>query len=192
MRARDQVDARSCPITTDRSDASRPPSSWSSCSAAFRCRLSIDSLCGKLSGRRMGPQTMFGHAERLRECEDGPRLAAKQPAQSLLRGLPPDLSADAGRGSFMTLLPKRRRYSFGFRPPTWHAPKILGLLADRNIALCISDHHVAPLYGNAPLTSSTCGAMVRAAACGNWLPSSAGSVKHRATWAQELVVVGFG
>ena len=54
-------------------------------------------------------------------------------------------SADAGRlGSFLTLLPEHRRYSFEFRHPSWYAPKILGMLADRNIAICISDHHDAP------------------------------------------------
>ena len=63
----------------------------------------------------------------------------------ILFQLPPDFSADAGRlGTFLTLLPERRRYSFEFRHPSWYAPKILGMLADRNIALCISDHHDAP------------------------------------------------
>jgi uncharacterized protein YecE (DUF72 family) len=52
---------------------------------------------------------------------------------------------DAGRlGSFLTLLPERRRYSFEFRHPSWYAPNILRMLGDRNVALCISDHHDAP------------------------------------------------
>ena len=63
----------------------------------------------------------------------------------ILFQLPPDFSADAGRlGSFLTLLPEHRRYSFEFRHPSWYAPNILRMLADRNIALCISDHHDAP------------------------------------------------
>jgi uncharacterized protein YecE (DUF72 family) len=56
----------------------------------------------------------------------------------------PDFAADAGRlGCFLTLLPEGRRYSFEFRHPSWYAENILRLLADRNIALCISDHHDA-------------------------------------------------
>jgi uncharacterized protein YecE (DUF72 family) len=63
----------------------------------------------------------------------------------ILFQLPPDFAADVGRlGSFLTLLPEHRRYSFEFRHPSWYAPNILRLLADRNIALCISDHHDAP------------------------------------------------
>jgi uncharacterized protein YecE (DUF72 family) len=63
----------------------------------------------------------------------------------ILFQLPPDFAADAGRlTSFLTLLPERRQYSFEFRHPSWYAPRILRVLADRNIALCISDHHEAP------------------------------------------------
>jgi uncharacterized protein YecE (DUF72 family) len=63
----------------------------------------------------------------------------------ILFQLPPDFAADAGRlGSFLTLLPEHRRHSFEFRHPSWYAPNILRMLADRNIALCISDHHDAP------------------------------------------------
>ena len=45
---------------------------------------------------------------------------------------------------FLALLPEHRRYSFEFRHPSWYAPKILRMLADRNISFCISDHHDAP------------------------------------------------
>jgi uncharacterized protein YecE (DUF72 family) len=49
------------------------------------------------------------------------------------------------RGHFVSdNLPERRQYSFEFRHPSWYAPRILRALADRNIALCISDHHDAP------------------------------------------------
>ncbi|HEY6733737.1 MAG TPA: DUF72 domain-containing protein [Roseiarcus sp.] len=63
----------------------------------------------------------------------------------ILFQLPPDFVADASRlGAFLKLLPERRRYSFEFRHPSWYAANILRILADRNIALCISDHHDAP------------------------------------------------
>jgi uncharacterized protein YecE (DUF72 family) len=63
----------------------------------------------------------------------------------ILFQLPPDFAADASRlGAFLKLLPERRRYSFEFRHPSWYAANILRILADRNIALCISDHHDAP------------------------------------------------
>ena len=66
-------------------------------------------------------------------------------AGPVLFQLPPNFEADAGRlAAFLALLPKGRRYSFEFRHPSWYAPEILGLLSDRNIALCISDHHDAP------------------------------------------------
>ena len=66
-------------------------------------------------------------------------------AGPVLFQLPPNFEADAGRlASFLALLPARRRYSFEFRHPSWYSANILGLLSDRNIALCISDHHDAP------------------------------------------------
>jgi uncharacterized protein YecE (DUF72 family) len=55
-----------------------------------------------------------------------------------------DVVGPGGLGSFLTLLPEHRRHSFEFRHPSWYAPNILRMLADRNIALCISDHHDAP------------------------------------------------
>lgn len=59
--------------------------------------------------------------------------------------LPPNFKADADRlRTFFKLLPNKRRYSFEFRDPSWYAPKILKLLADQNISLCLSDHHDAP------------------------------------------------
>jgi uncharacterized protein YecE (DUF72 family) len=64
---------------------------------------------------------------------------------AILFQLPPNFEADAGRlASFLALLPKRHRYSFEFRHPSWYAAGILKLLADRNAALCLSDHHDAP------------------------------------------------
>ncbi|MEH2548655.1 uncharacterized protein YecE (DUF72 family) [Bradyrhizobium sp. AZCC 2262] len=65
---------------------------------------------------------------------------------------------DADRlASFLKLLPKKRRYSFEFRHPSWYAPEILRLLRARNIALCISDHHDAPApWKRAPPALSMC------------------------------------
>jgi uncharacterized protein YecE (DUF72 family) len=66
-------------------------------------------------------------------------------AGPILFQLPPNFKVDADRlASFLKLLPKKRRYSFEFRHPSWYAPEILRLLRARNIALCISDHHDAP------------------------------------------------
>jgi uncharacterized protein YecE (DUF72 family) len=66
-------------------------------------------------------------------------------AGPVLFQLPPNFEADVGRlAAFLGLLPMGRRYSFEFRHPSWYAPEILNLLSDRNIALCISDHHDAP------------------------------------------------
>jgi uncharacterized protein YecE (DUF72 family) len=66
-------------------------------------------------------------------------------AGPVLFQLPPNFQADPDRlSSFCMLLPKRRRYSFEFRHPSWYAPGILKLLSRQNIALCLSDHHDAP------------------------------------------------
>jgi uncharacterized protein YecE (DUF72 family) len=66
-------------------------------------------------------------------------------AGPILFQLPPNFTADAERlASFFKLLSKRRRYSFEFRHPSWYHPSILKLLSQRNIALCLSDHHDAP------------------------------------------------
>ena len=66
-------------------------------------------------------------------------------AGPILFQLPPSFKVDADRlTSFFKLLPKKRRYSFEFRHPSWYAPAILRLLRAQNISLCISDHHDAP------------------------------------------------
>jgi uncharacterized protein YecE (DUF72 family) len=66
-------------------------------------------------------------------------------AGPILFQLPPDFRADADRlAAFFKLLPGKRRYSFEFRHPSWYAPRILRLLCEHNIALCLSDHHDAP------------------------------------------------
>jgi len=63
----------------------------------------------------------------------------------ILFQLPPNFRADADRlGEFFKMLSNKRRYSFEFRDPSWYAPRILKMLAERNISLCLSDHHDAP------------------------------------------------
>ena len=63
----------------------------------------------------------------------------------ILFQLPPNFEADADQlGKFLKMLPDKRRYSFEFRDPSWYAPRILKLLAEHNISLCLSDHHDAP------------------------------------------------
>ncbi len=66
-------------------------------------------------------------------------------AGPVLFQLPPNFEADADRlRGFLKLLPRKRRYSFEFRHPSWYQPKIFRLLSAQNIALCLSDHNDAP------------------------------------------------
>ncbi|WP_407179054.1 DUF72 domain-containing protein [Bradyrhizobium sp. STM 3562] len=66
-------------------------------------------------------------------------------AGPILFQLPPNFTANPERlASFCKLLPKKRRYSFEFRDKSWYEPRILKLLSDQNISLCLSDHHHAP------------------------------------------------
>lgn len=66
-------------------------------------------------------------------------------AGPVLFQLPPNFQADPQRlAAFLKLLRPKRRYSFEFRHPSWYSPSVLRILADRNISLCISDHHDAP------------------------------------------------
>jgi uncharacterized protein YecE (DUF72 family) len=59
--------------------------------------------------------------------------------------LPPQFQVDRERlASFLKMLRKKRKYAFEFRHPSWYQTNILKLLADQNVALCISDHHDAP------------------------------------------------
>jgi uncharacterized protein YecE (DUF72 family) len=66
-------------------------------------------------------------------------------AGPVLFQLPPNFEADADRlAEFFKLLSKKRRYSFEFRHPSWYAPRILRMLSEQNVSLCLSDHHDAP------------------------------------------------
>lgn len=66
-------------------------------------------------------------------------------AGPLLFQLPPNFKADDERlARFLKLLRRRHRHVFEFRHQSWYRPSILRLLADHNVALCLSDHHDAP------------------------------------------------
>jgi uncharacterized protein YecE (DUF72 family) len=66
-------------------------------------------------------------------------------AGPVLFQLPPNFEIDIERlASFLKLLPKTRRYSFEFRHLSWYQSQTFRLLSERNIALCLSDHHDAP------------------------------------------------
>ena len=69
------------------------------------------------------------------------RLKALGPkAGPVLFQLPARFKADRERlASFLKMLPKRYRYAFEFRDPSWHDDRILELLARRRIAFCIFD-----------------------------------------------------
>jgi uncharacterized protein YecE (DUF72 family) len=52
--------------------------------------------------------------------------------------LPPRFECNSKRlETFLVALPKKRRYSFEFRDPTWHRPEIYKLLERHNAAYCI-------------------------------------------------------
>jgi len=59
--------------------------------------------------------------------------------------LPPQFRANRERlAAFLKMLPRKRRYAFEFRHPSWYAADILRLLSDHDVALCLSDHRDAP------------------------------------------------
>jgi uncharacterized protein YecE (DUF72 family) len=63
----------------------------------------------------------------------------------ILFQLPPSLKMDRERlAAFLSRLPKKQRFTFEFRHPSWYEPRILDLLRDHDAALCLSDHAAAP------------------------------------------------
>jgi len=83
----------------------------------------------------------------------------------ILFQLPPQFEVDADRlASFSRLLSRKRRYAFEFRHPSWYQPRILRMLAEENIALCLSTIMTRRRHGSAPPTLSMCAATVRAGA----------------------------
>src|SRR5262245_32691453 len=91
------------------------------------------------------------HWKRLSErCENSIALPESRlkilgrKAGPVLFQLPPQFEVNRERlASFLKMLPKRRRYVFEFRHPSWYGDAILDLLRERDVALCISDHHHA-------------------------------------------------
>jgi uncharacterized protein YecE (DUF72 family) len=66
-------------------------------------------------------------------------------AGPVLFQLPPQFARNDERlAAFIRMLNRKRRYAFEFRHASWYAPRVLRLLSDANIALCISDHADAP------------------------------------------------
>ena len=91
------------------------------------------------------------HFKRLKDCEDSvdmvlARMLGLGPSFGpCLFQLPPQMHADRERlAGFLKLLPKKHRFVFEFRHPSWYAPETFELLRDHNIAFCISDHAAAP------------------------------------------------
>jgi uncharacterized protein YecE (DUF72 family) len=74
------------------------------------------------------------------------RLKALEPKVGpVLFQLPPRFKANRERlASFLKMLSKRRRYAFEFRDQSWFEDEILEVLANRDVALCFSDHIDAP------------------------------------------------
>jgi uncharacterized protein YecE (DUF72 family) len=91
------------------------------------------------------------HNKKLKDCADSVDLVFGR-----MRGLgdsygpaliqlPPMLHRDDTRlAEFLKLLPARRRHTVEFRHPSWYEKPVFDLLAEHNVALCISDHHDAP------------------------------------------------
>jgi uncharacterized protein YecE (DUF72 family) len=66
-------------------------------------------------------------------------------AGPVLFQLPPQFELNYERlQAFTKMLNRRRRYTFEFRHPSWYVARVFRLLANANIALCISDHADAP------------------------------------------------
>jgi uncharacterized protein YecE (DUF72 family) len=90
------------------------------------------------------------HNKKLRDCDDpidlvfgrmAPLGAKLGPA---LIQLPPQLRRDDARlAVFLDRLPPGR-HTVEFRHPSWYDEGVYRLLAERDVSLCISDHHAAP------------------------------------------------
>ena len=90
------------------------------------------------------------HNKKLRDCEDPIDLVFGRMAPlgdelgPALVQLPPMLRRDDDRlARFLDRLPAGRA-TVEFRHPSWYDPAVFRLLAERDVSLCISDHHSAP------------------------------------------------
>ncbi len=90
------------------------------------------------------------HNKKLKDCQDSIELVFGRMAPlggegPVLFQLPPNLHCDLARlESFISWLPKSRRYAFEFRHPGWYDREVLDLLKAAGCSLCVSDHHHAP------------------------------------------------
>jgi len=75
------------------------------------------------------------------------RLKALSPkVGGVLFQLPPQFSKNRERlAAFLHMLPRCYPYAFEFRHKSWYDDDIYQLLRAHDVALCISDHHDAPL-----------------------------------------------
>ena len=81
----------------------------------------------KLADPELGIERFFERADLLKE-KLGP----------IVFQLPPHWTLNLDRlRAFLEALPRRRRYAFEFRNPTWNAPSVYHLLRSRNVAYCI-------------------------------------------------------
>ena len=92
------------------------------------------------------------HWKRLNEnCENSLALmetrlkALGRKAGPVLFQLPARFECDRDRlAGFLKMLPRRYRYAFEFRHPSWYEKNVLDLLGADDISLCLADHHLAP------------------------------------------------
>ena len=64
---------------------------------------------------------------------------------AVLFQLPPQFSKNGERlDAFLRMLPRRYRYTFEFRHPSWYEDDILDILRRHGAALCLSDHRDDP------------------------------------------------
>lgn len=91
------------------------------------------------------------HNKKLNDPEDSLKLIVSRMEPlgdrfgPILFQLPPMLRINLQRlETFLKLLPAGRRCTVEFRHPSWYDAQVLRLLAEHDVALCLSDHHDAP------------------------------------------------
>jgi uncharacterized protein YecE (DUF72 family) len=89
-------------------------------------------------------QLREGSANGLRLIEERLDILGEK-AGPVLFQLPPRMEVNRERlAAFLAVLPRKRRYTFEFRHPSWYEPAILDLLREYDVSLCLSDHAAAP------------------------------------------------
>jgi uncharacterized protein YecE (DUF72 family) len=95
----------------------------------------------KLKDPEIGLERFFERIDRLR-----PKLGP------IVFQLPPFWEVDEARlEGFLHALPKRHRYAFEFRNPTWHNDRINRILRKHNVAFCIFE--IAGFASEFPITA---------------------------------------